>query len=68
MITYLLNSGESPFNFSKRAGHSNSKITMDTYGHADERGEKSTVTHLEKFNPENLVNNRSTEPIFIGKG
>lgn len=67
MITYLLNSGESPFNVSKRAGHANSKITTDTYGHVDERGGKSAAKHLEKLNPSQLVNNRSTSPIFIDK-
>lgn len=67
MITYLLNEGESVFNVSKRAGHSSSKVTTDIYGHPTERGGKSTAKHFEKFNPEHLVNNRSTEPVFIDK-
>jgi integrase len=68
MITYLLNSGESVFNVSKRAGHANSKITTDTYGHADERGGKSAIKHFEKFNPVDLVGKRSVEQTFIDSG
>lgn len=65
MITYLLNRGESPFNVSKRAGHSDVKITTDIYGHADEFGGKSSAKHLERFKIDDLDNNWTTEPIFI---
>lgn len=67
MVTYLLNSGETLFNVSKRAGHSSSKITSDIYGHADERGGKSAVKHFEKFDPKNLDNNWTTSAIFVDK-
>lgn len=61
MITYLLNSGESAFMVSKRAGHSSTKVTTETYGHFEKRGGKAIVKHLEKFNPINLVSNRSAD-------
>ena len=66
MITYLLNSGEPVFNVSKRAGHSNTKTTTEIYGHSDKMGQKSAIKHFEKFNPELLVDNRSTDTIFNG--
>lgn len=68
IITYLLNSGEPVFNVSKRAGHANTEITTDTYGHADDRGGKSVIKHLEKFELGDLDNKRATEPIFIDSG
>ena len=65
MITYLLNRGESPFNVSKRAGHSDVKVTTDIYGHADEYGGKSAAKHFERFKIDDLDNNWTTNDIII---
>ncbi len=65
MITYLLNDGANVFNVSKRAGHSNTKVTTEIYGQVNHAGGKLTAKHFEKFNPNDLVNNRSTSTIFI---
>lgn len=65
MITYLLNRGESAFNVSKRAGHSDVKVTTDTYGHADEYGGKSAAKHFEKFKLSDLDNSWTTSDIIV---
>lgn len=65
MISYLLNVGESPFNVSMRAGHSDVKTTTEIYGHQNEIGGKSTAKHFEKFKINDLDNKWTTNDIFV---
>lgn len=47
--TLLINQGVHPKIISERLGHSNIRITMDTYGHALKSADKEAANKLDKF-------------------
>ncbi|UOQ95146.1 site-specific integrase [Halobacillus shinanisalinarum] len=60
MVTLLMEEGESLKAIQERAGHSSSRITSDIYGHLTKKAKRSTADKFEKYDPNNFVDNFST--------